>query len=140
MMIAGDNEELLALFMPTLLKLIAKLLLNDDVETCVQTMYAYNIKPEHIKEHLVQLQMNTTAAEAVINKIPSKTKASLTRMYNTLYKTSVGKAKKKKQAGKIRDKFDPDIEEPLPELSDDEEVVVEEEIKPAKTGPRKQRR
>ena len=78
--------------------------------------------------------MDIEKAENEFKQIPSKTKGQLTKLYNTLHKSSVGKTKKKKVAGKIADKFDPEIEDQAVEEESEEEVEEEDIIKPAKLG------
>ena len=75
--------------------------------------------------------MDIEKAENDFKNVPKATKGQLTKLYNTLHKSSVGKTKKKRAAGKIADKYDPEIEDP-PNEESEEEVEEEDVIKPAK--------
>ena len=124
-LISGDNESVLNEYVPVLYKMIIKLLKENSIEEAVEVMHQYNISPEVLKEHLISLQFATHTVETEFKNIPTKTKTSLTKAYNSHYKSSLQKVKKKKAEATPKDNFDPEIEELPPGESEEEEQEVE---------------
>lgn len=133
--ISGDAESVLKDYVPTLYKLIMTPFKAGKFEDTVNTMHMYKITPEMFKEHLVYLQFGSITCLEELKAIPSKDKATLSKLYNSMFKSSVEKVKKKKEF-EIRDKFDPELED---EDEVEEEESEEEEIELKPKGKKKKK-
>lgn len=48
----------------------------------MKVLEAYSLTPDHLKEHLVQLQLDSAAREEEFKSLPTQVKTALTRVYN----------------------------------------------------------
>jgi replication factor C subunit 1 len=83
--ICAENEDIISDYIPLLYSLILAPLKDmgkDGVNESVEIMEAYNLTPEHIKEHLIQLQLDSAAREEEFKSLPTPVKTALTRVYN----------------------------------------------------------
>lgn len=48
----------------------------------MKVLEAYNLTPDHIKEHLIQLQLDSATREEEFKSLPTQVKTALTRVYN----------------------------------------------------------
>ena len=81
----GENEDLITDYVPLLYSLILaplKEMGKDGVNESVETLEAYNLTPEHLKDHLIQLQLDSTVREEEFKSLPTQVKTALTRVYN----------------------------------------------------------
>ena len=135
--ISGDIESVLRDYIPTLYRLIVTPLKLGNIEDTVNVMHMYKINPEMLKENLIGLQFGNITCEEEFKSIGAKDKASMSKMYNTLFKSSIEKVKKKRER-EFKDKVDPDIEdEAQAEQAESESEEDEIELKPKSKGKRR---
>jgi replication factor C subunit 1 len=129
-LISGDNESILRDYIPTLYKMIVSPLKKGNLDETVRIMHRYNINPEILKENLIQLQFGSTTYIEDFKSIASKDKLVTARMYNTLFKSSIEKIKKKREK-EFREKLDPDLDDPdeiIGEESEESDLLIQ--VKP----------
>jgi replication factor C subunit 1 len=130
-----DNESVLNDYIPILYELIMIPLKAGNVQEAVEVMHAYNLTPEHFKEHFIELRFGSITYEKELKDLPIVVKSRMSKVYNELYKSSLKKQKKVFE-GRINDKFDPDIDEEEEEVQEQEE----EEGKPGLEATAKRKR
>lgn len=68
-----------------LLQLILNELKSENVDNVLEIFNNYNLNPDFLKEHLVDLQFNPTKVD-LFKSVETKTKTNLTRKYNLHHK------------------------------------------------------
>ena len=134
--VTGDDESLLKDYIPIIYRMIMTALQKDEVEEAVELMHEFNITPDILKEHLVQLQPGALKLEQDFKDLPAKLKASLTRIYNAHYKSSLAKVKKARGERVETDYFDPEFEDKPVAVEEEEEETLTE-VKPIEKPARK---
>ena len=132
--ISGGNEGVLKDYIPTLYQLIMNPLKQEKIEETVMIMHLYNINPEMLKDHLINLQFGSLTCQEEYKAIPIKNKTFLGKLYNSLYKSSLQKVRKRKER-EIKDKVDPEFLDEDSEESESEESELE--IKPKQLSKKK---
>ncbi|CAG9332418.1 unnamed protein product [Blepharisma stoltei] len=134
--ITGDNITILSEYVPLIYKMIMKPIIKHDmdgVEEAVEIIHTYGLNPDMFKDHLIQLQFDSEKSEEEFKKIPTKTKAQITRVYNTVFKSSLKKVKKKREEKEEKDQVDPEFAEDENGNEEEEDEKEEEsdiEVKP----------
>ena len=73
--------------------------IKDGIKTVIDIMEHYNLTPEIVKEHLVNLQSGKR--KDLFDEIPTQIKSALTRTYNQRHKSSLKKVSKGRKAGNL---------------------------------------
>lgn len=114
--ITGDRMAVKFDYSAGVLGLILHNLLGEEgkVELALHAMEHYQITPELLKEHLVDVQFNPKKLD-LLHTIPTQTKTSLTRLYNKLHKDTfrgkkTGVKKSEMEIEQVKDPFYEDIE------------------------------
>lgn len=137
-LISGDIESVLKDYIPTLYRLIITPFKQINIEETIRIMHMYKITPDMLREHLIELQFGTTTCEEEYKHIPAKEKANLVKMYNTMFKSSIEKIRKKKEK-EIRDKVDPEFAEAEKEVEESESEESDVEVRPKNRGTKKKK-
>lgn len=84
--ICAENEDLVTDYIPLLYSLILSPMRNmgkEGVAGSLATMETYHLTPEHLKEHLIQLQLDSAEHEEEFKSLPTQVKTALTKAYNS---------------------------------------------------------
>ncbi|EAR83422.1 BRCT domain protein (macronuclear) [Tetrahymena thermophila SB210] len=125
--ISGSRFAVKFDYVPFLLKIILSHLKkgkNSDIETVLDYLEYYNIKPQHLKEHLNDLQYPKNDYYGVVS---SDIKTKLTKEYNKRYSDSSNKIKTQKKQSKSepsQGKYDKNLDDVV--YSDTEELQLDE--------------
>jgi replication factor C subunit 1 len=96
-----EREAVLNDYVPLITSLVLTPVLErgkEGIEATVDTLYEFRLKPEMLKEHLIELSFNSEQVSSLFKSIPSAVKSGITRLYGRKYagdpeKTSKGKKK-----------------------------------------------
>jgi len=119
--ISGNREAIKFDYAPALINLIrAHLSIGGEkaIEDTLNIYTSYNLTPELVNEHLSELIYNPLGIK-LMQRVESKTKAAMTRVYNKIHKQSLKAVKKKIEKT--------EEEEAYPDEFDDEDDFEEEE-------------
>ncbi|KAL4431684.1 hypothetical protein ABPG74_017313 [Tetrahymena malaccensis] len=125
--ISGSRFAVKFDYVPFLLKIILNHLKkgrSQDIESVLDYLEYYNIKPQHLKEHLNDLQYPKQDYYGVV---PSDVKTKLTKEYNKRYSDSSNKIKIQKKQSKSepsQGKYDKNLDDIV--YSDTEELQLDE--------------
>ena len=73
--------------------------IKDGIKAVINIMEYYNLTPDIVKEHLVDLQIGKR--KDPFDEIPTQIKSALTRTYNQRHKSSLKKVSKGRKAGNL---------------------------------------
>lgn len=129
---SSDSLDLLSFSIPVLYRSLLDPLQSegkDAIDDVLDLMYTYNLTPDMLKEHLIDLQMSAADPEQPYKDLPTSVKSALTRVFNQFNPDT--KAKKRRSVennSEKMDRFDPDVEEieGNKEDTDTEEEEIEE--------------
>lgn len=98
-----EKQAVLNDYVPLLTNLVMQPVLElgkDGIETTVDALYEFRLKPEMLKEHLIELSFDTEQAAALFKSIPTAVKSGITRLYGKKY---AGASEVKKGKGKAKE-------------------------------------
>jgi len=140
---ASDSLDLLSLGIPLLFRLLLQpleTLGKEAIETVLATMYEYQLTPDMLKEHLIDLQAGENEdSEKAYKALPTTVKSALTRVFNLYNPDAKGRKRHAVETNSdLMDRFDPEIEEKKEERSETE-TEGEEELVKAGSSARKRK-